>query len=289
MKNALLLLTCLIIVLLIGYVDLLTGPFFHFTIFYLIPIAAAAWFINRRSGMFLLAVSACIWVLNDRLFSATYAHPVIPYWNLLLRILIFGFFIQILSSLQEALKREKTLATTDFLTGIANRRQFFELGSKDMDRCRRYSRPISSIYIDIDNFKSINDIYGHKTGDALLSSVGAALKGSTRAIDLAARVGGDEFAVVLPEADYEGGRLVVARIQNNLREAARARNLPATFSIGAVTCANPSCDFETIVAMSDIMMYTAKKEGKNRVRHEIFDDAIKRDEVRKELSLRYQA
>ncbi|MBN1354091.1 MAG: GGDEF domain-containing protein [Candidatus Omnitrophica bacterium] len=286
MKIVLILTLCTITILAFGYVDLLTGPFFHFTIFYLVPIYIASWYVSKRSGVVLLAISAVIWFLNDRFFSYSYAHPVIPYWNLTLRILIFGTFINISSSLKETLGREKALATTDYLTGVLNRRQFFESASRELERCKRYKRPVTAIYIDIDNFKSTNDMHGHKKGDELLSVVGNALRKNTRAIDLIARMGGDEFALILPETDYGGGEIVLGRICDSLQGAVQSKNLPVTFSIGAVTCIQPSCAFDTLIAMADIIMYRAKKEGKNKIKHEIFSGDMQIHETQKDLPLR---
>ncbi len=106
--------------------------------------------------------------------------------------------VVILSTLKGVLEREKIFARKDFLTGIANRQAFFEFAGIEINRCRRHEYPLTVAYIDCDNFKAINDYFGHQTGDNLLMSVADILQKIIRATDIVARLGGDEFAVLLP-------------------------------------------------------------------------------------------
>ncbi len=279
-------LSSFMLVAMLGYLDYITGPYLYFITFYLIPLYLATWFAGKWCGLIVLIASAVAWTVDDLSHSLSYVHPIIPYWNLLLKLSTFGFFIYILSSLKGALQRVNMLATTDFLTGIANRRYFFEAASREIDRCKRYGNTITVIYLDIDNFKYINDIHGHDAGDAVLRLIGRTLKENIRTVDIAARMGGDEFSAIFPETGYEDGKLAIQRIKNKLQNAIQSKDLPITFSIGALTCINPAPTFETIMAMADIMMYVAKKEGKNQVRHEIFDRVIHQGDWQKEIYLR---
>ena len=115
--------------------------------------------------------------------------------------------------LQAALESEKNLSRVDFLTGIPNRRMFHQALTLEGKRSRRYGRPITLIYIDVDNFKHLNDHYGHATGDELLKMIGTTLETTVRSTDMAARLGGDEFAVLLPETDEPSAGVIVAKLQ----------------------------------------------------------------------------
>ena len=276
----------MLLVVVLGYLDYITGPYLYFITFYLIPIYIATWFGGKWWGFFALIASAVAWAIEDISLSASYIHPLMPYWNLILKLSTFGLFIYVLANLKDSLERENKLATTDFLTGVANRRYFFEVASREIERSKRYGNAVTVIYLDIDNFKYINDIHGHAAGDKVLRLIGKTLRENIRNIDLAARMGGDEFAVVFPETGYENGQVVIRRIKNRLQDAMQKNDFPATFSIGGVTCVKPTCTFQSTMAMADIMMYAAKKKGKNQVMHEIFDNITQQKALQEEVSQR---
>ncbi len=127
--------------------------------------------------------------------------------------------------------------------------------------------------MDVDNFKYINDQLGHGAGDELLRAIADTLRRNTRANDAIARLGGDEFALLLPETDYEAARAVIEKAKQMLLAEATRRNLPITFSFGAVTAtANALPDVEQLIKASDALMYEGKQNGKNGVRHVLLSD-----------------
>lgn len=160
-------------------------------------------------------------------------------------------------------------AVTDSLTGLANRRQFYEVLGREYERAQRFGQPLSLILLDIDDFKLINDSRGHLAGDAVLHSVAATLAEVIREIDLAARYGGEEFAVLLPQTGPEGA----ANLAERLRSEIAARSIRfGTEEIAGVTAsfgvaAGPVNDQTQIdlIASADAALYQAKREGKNHV------------------------
>src|SRR5262249_16605305 len=165
--------------------------------------------------------------------------------------------------LQLALQAEKQKARFDFLTGIPNRRTFYEALVSESHRSRRYDRPLTLAYIDVDNFKSVNDLFGHGQGDEVLRHVADTLQANIRRTDMAARLGGDEFAILLPETDTHSADTVVSKIRECLEQAIALRSWPISFSIGVVTFEKPLQTAEEMVNKADELMYEVKRQGKN--------------------------
>lgn len=165
------------------------------------------------------------------------------------------------------------MAGEDALTGLPNRRQFMKAGEQMFDSVRRYGRPASVVVIDLDHFKAVNDRYGHAAGDALLQATAGLLKQHERGADLPARLGGEEFAILLPETDLEGA----AALAERLREACEAlrvtvpgglwTGLTVTMSLGAASCDPEDKSFEDLLRRADATLYRAKHQGRNRVEH----------------------
>jgi diguanylate cyclase (GGDEF)-like protein len=156
-------------------------------------------------------------------------------------------------------------AFTDHLTGLANRRRFERQLEREVSRTQRYGRPFCLLLLDIDNFKLVNDTYGHEAGDEVIRRLALTLQAGTRGIDLAARVGGEEFAVILPETDFEGGLDVAER----LRLAVREMDVPL---VGQVTASFGVAEFPVsasagreLVSVADAALYQAKRGGRDRV------------------------
>ena len=257
-----------IVVLALGYSDYIAGPYISFQIFYLIPIALVAWFAGLWFSITPLALSVLIWLFDETLRSPDYGNPAIPYWNLVIKIIFFVIFIYTLHGLRRALDREKTVSRIDYLTGIANSRYFHEMAYKELNRTNRYDRPLTLAYIDLDNFKRINDTFGHVAGDTMLRTTAYVLKNSVRASDTVARIGGDEFAILFPETDYASGDVVAGRIRREILSMIDKNRWFSTISMGVLTCINPPSNIDTLITKADRLMYLAKEEGKNIIKHE---------------------
>jgi len=156
-------------------------------------------------------------------------------------------------------------AFTDHLTGLANRRRFERQLEREVSRTMRFGHPFSLLMIDIDNFKNLNDSFGHDAGDDAIRRIAKVLREGTRGIDLAARIGGEEFAVLLVETKQEGGFEVAER----LRVAIRSLELPSgaqlTASFGVAECPTDAQTAADILKAADIGLYEAKRQGRDRV------------------------
>lgn len=163
-----------------------------------------------------------------------------------------------------------TLATTDALTGIANRRHLFERGEQEVTRALRYGKPLSALMIDIDLFKTINDRWGHPSGDQVIRNIAELMPGVLRAVDACGRLGGEEFLAILPETDEEGASSLAERLRLAVEasEHVRADNgqvIRHTVSIGVAALAPADTTFEALLRRADLALYRAKASGRNRV------------------------
>ena len=163
-------------------------------------------------------------------------------------------------------KRLDALGRIDGLTGLANRRQGFAQAEKELARYHRTGRPAVLVVLDIDRFKEINDRYGHPVGDAVLCAVAETLRECCRAVDAAARYGGDEFLLVLPDTELRGAETAARRIRRHLDLHAfdTAPGLRCTVSLGAAQTDATTTDVDAWMLRADAALYRAKAAGRNR-------------------------
>jgi len=169
--------------------------------------------------------------------------------------------------LEEVLSNMETLAMTDQLTGLFNRRHFESAIVKEFSRTVRYGNPMSCLMIDIDHFKRINDDYGHHTGDEVLKEISQLMVGCIREADTVARWGGEEFIIMLPETTKESALQVASRLLTSVSTHKFALlSKQVTVSLGLASIPEPSIDSsEKLIAASDRALYEAKANGRNRV------------------------
>jgi len=251
----------------IGIIDFLTGYELSFSVFYVLPIALVTWLTGWRFGLAASLASAFAWFGADVATGHSYSNPLIPIWNTLIRLAFFVIITLLLSALRKAMQREGELARIDDLTGAVNSRFFYELAQMEMNRLQRYQHVFTIAYFDLDNFKAVNDQFGHTTGDQVLRTVVGSVRKTMRRTDVMARLGGDEFALLFPETSQESARMILPKIQSCLQREMRQRNWQITFSIGVLTCAVAPATPDELVKMADELMYSVKRESKNSIRY----------------------
>lgn len=249
----------------IGVIDYLIGVEISFSLFYLIGMYLAVWYGDRIHGIIVSFLASIIWYEADLLAGHIYSNPLIPFWNASVRLGFFLLFTFLLAWLLEHLRRETLSARHDFLTGLQNSRAFYETVSTELKRSERYSHTFLIAYIDLDNFKQVNDTRGHIEGDRLLKHVSKIMSRNIRENDVAARLGGDEFALLIPEASHDGSVAIIHKLHQKLLKEMQSKEWPVTFSVGAVFFDRPPQDAQEAVSVADNLMYSVKKNGKNAV------------------------
>lgn len=262
--------TSIVLVGVLGIVDYLTGNEFSFSLFYLIPISLTTWYANPALGLSISLLSAVTWLVADISVGENFSHPIIYFWNTLIR---FGFFIVVtylISELKKAQNAVNNLARTDHITGTINSRYFHELLGIELGRSSRYNRPFTLVYLDLDNFKQVNDRFGHNEGDQLIGFIANELKRQLRNTDFISRLGGDEFAILFPETGQREAEVVMSKIYSHLTLQLGQKFPFVTFSAGAVTYnATPNSTEETI-KIADELMYSVKNSTKNGVLYSLY-------------------
>jgi diguanylate cyclase (GGDEF)-like protein len=261
----------LLLLAVVGFLDLVTGYELGFSLFYLLPVCWCAWFLSRAGGLTASAICTLVWVAADLGAKHPYSAIFILYWNAGLRLGFFVIVALLLAALRDTLRRVNTLSRTDSLTEAANPRAFEDALRMELGRVLRYRRPLAVAYIDLDNFKSVNDRFGHSIGNQALRTVAGILRGTLRRTDVVGRVGGDEFALILPETGEEEARVALYKLRGHLRDAMVTNGWPIGFSIGCVTCLDGNRTVDELLELADEAMYKVKANGKDSIEFRSID------------------
>lgn len=257
----------------LGLFNYRLSPILSSEFLYLIPIALASWFAGKPSGIVMAIFGATAWTLAD-----TFSHPVplhtwAPYWNPAAKLILFLAVANLLPVLREKFDRENSAVRIDFLTGAAHKKFFQEVARLELERCRRYKHPLTVVLLDVDQLKFVNERFGHTTGDTLLQAAVKTIQSKIRMLDTLARVGEDEFALLLPETQPEPAQVVTRRIQKHLYELVQKNEWPVTFSFGVATFLVPPSSVDEMLKKADVLLFAAKNSGKNLVKHEVIGPA----------------
>ena len=253
----------------IGFVDFLIGQELSLSLFYLVPVAFVAWFLGRGPGALMIILAGASSLLAEVLSVPGPTHPASPFWNLLMQIGVLWAVLYLVLALKRELHREATLSRTDPLTGLLNARGFYEVAERELARAKRYPSTTTIAYFDLDNFKLVNDRFGHRVGDELLVTVAESMNINLRRSDAPARIGGDEFIILMPHTDEMQAKSAVAKLRERLLRTMRRRQWPVTISVGVLSFDTPPSSVAALVSRVDALMYEIKKANKDAVKFEV--------------------
>lgn len=266
-SQSLIIIFALIQITLLGVLDYLTGFELSFSVFYLIPVAMTAWYLEKNMALLVSVISAATLQFSNQLAGEQFFDWFVPVWNTTTRLACFVFVAILITKLKKSLSQEAALARTDFLTGAANSRAFYETAQMEINRCRRYRRPFTLAFFDVDDFKGINDTLGHQAGNNLLVRIVETVWRDLRASDTIARIGGDEFALLFLETDREQARIVANKMRGKLQQEMDSQGWKVTFSFGVLTCAAAPASLDEVIKAADDLMYEVKRNGKNSIKY----------------------
>jgi diguanylate cyclase (GGDEF)-like protein len=254
-------------VALLGFFDYILGAELSFSIFYLLPITLAVLMNGRALGLLISVVCASVWFFADLGAGAVYSSVFIPIWNALVRLGYFSLHCYLIGRLTDMIAAVKDLSLHDPLTKAANWRFFEEYANKAIKSAMRQKRPVTLAFLDMDDFKALNDRLGHAVGDEALVLLAETIRAGIRPEDLLARLGGDEFVILLPGPDYATADEVLRRLHAGVSKEMAERGWGVTTSMGAVTFTTLSSTVGALLSRADGLMYEAKKGGKNSLIH----------------------
>lgn len=264
MQRALRITGYVLLTLAVYWANAVTPPSARLGILYVIPVLLATWTEGWAWGLVFGVASIAL----REMVAIDQMPPDTPLaWRIAngaAYVAVVGVAMAGLESLRRSQAELARLVIQDQLTNVLNARAFADRLSQELDRNRRYPRPLTLLYMDLDNFKIINDTHGHQTGDAVLRLVADAMRTSVRHADVVGRLGGDEFAVLMPETDAQLADAAAKRLVAGLRNVFKGTP-NVTASIGVVSCMATDASTDDLLRRADQAMYDAKKAGKDRV------------------------
>jgi diguanylate cyclase (GGDEF)-like protein len=253
-----------LLTLLVYWANAETPPAIRLSILYILPVLLVTW----TEGLAWGVVFAAATIVLREVIAWDQLPPDTPLgWraiNTASYVLVLAVGMAGLRTLRRSLEQLAQLAMHDPLTGLINARAFADRLTQELERNRRYPRPLALLYLDLDDFKVINDSHGHQTGDAVLRLVADAMRSSVRQTDVVGRMGGDEFAVLMPETEAAVADGAAQRLAAGLRNVFKGTPT-VTASIGVVACGTADANTDELLRRADQAMYDAKRKGKNRV------------------------
>lgn len=250
----------------IAAADAITPSPYSLDFLYLLPTLLVAWKAGSRAGIMVAVLAAESRGIVRGFSYPGGLEPLLVGLDFAVLAAGLGAGAVALGGIGALLRREQSAARTDPLTGLHNRKAFLERVDQEVARTAREGGPISIAYLDLDGFKAVNDNHGHSVGDEVLRIVAGALKTTLRGDDFAARFGGDEFAVLLPDTDPELAPRVVERVRAEIEDRMHAFAWSVTCSVGMVTSTRPDPSTDDLLRQADDLMYEVKREGKNALR-----------------------
>ncbi len=258
----------LLLVLLLSVLAATIGSVVLVELFFVFPVMLTSWYGSKKSGAILGLLSASILlVIKDTELSYSWLQGSGYFLSCALAFIFLAVFI---TNFREVYEVEVAAADTDDLTMLNNTRGFYIHFAEELKRVARYSHTFSLAYLDIDNFKFVNDMFGHAEGDRVLVEVASCLERSLRATDTIARVGGDEFICLLPETNQQQAKKAFVKVSALLKEQMTSYEWPVGFSVGIVTFEAMPANIKEAIKIADELMYTVKNSEKNKVSYKVW-------------------
>ncbi|MDC0663584.1 GGDEF domain-containing protein [Marinobacter sp. SS21] len=262
------------IMVLIVFFQIMLGRNFDMAPIYIFPIVLSCWYGTKKSGVALSILSVLVIVVLELYVSglsvfsfAILAHGA-PY------LIAYPLFAMLLVNFRNVHQFEALAADTDSLTGVHSSRSFYSELANELIRAKRYSHEFSLAYIDVDNFKNVNDSFGHAVGDQLLREVAKCLVSSLRSTDIVARLGGDEYACLLPETEQHAAKAAFSKAIKCLDNKMKMHGWLVSFSVGVATFENFPEEIDEVMDFADQLMYSVKNENKNNISYEVYTSKL---------------
>jgi len=262
----------LIFLVFIALVDIATGDIISFEMFFVLPVVFASWYGSNKTNIVFATICTIIWFFSEILMGKFDINIESIFYEGVPHFVVFLGLAVLITNFRDVHRFEAIAADTDSLTGLLNKRGLYAELANELLRCIRYNRIFSLAYLDIDNFKNINDSLGHLAGDKLLIQVADCLKSSLRATDVISRIGGDEFICLLPESDGETAKKAIEKVRTILKNNMASNHWPVSFSVGLVTFEKLPYDIKEAIEIADTLMYSVKNHKKNDIAYQVWQD-----------------
>jgi diguanylate cyclase (GGDEF)-like protein len=263
-----------ILILILISISLISGGIIFFEPFFFIPLVLISWHGSKKEGILSSAFTSSGIALCYKVSDAIFLGYLFTLYSFISHFVAYSLVVFFVTNFRKVHHTETTAADTDYLTGLLNPRGFYTELANELVRSVRYNHIFSLAYMDIDDFKIINDTFGHSAGDKVLIAVAQCLKKRLRDTDKIARLGGDEYAWLLTETGMEGSKKSFIKIKEELESKMKSRGWNVKFSIGIVTFEKCPEDVKEAVKIADDLMYSVKKNKKNNIAYKIWKGKV---------------
>ncbi|MDH3539437.1 MAG: GGDEF domain-containing protein [Acidimicrobiia bacterium] len=249
----------------LGVVDALSSPYVGFALFYAMTIMGVTFHGGWVAGTIVAIMASGASLTSNLLYAPDEVSSVAALWDLGNEIAVFVSLVLIVHQLRTMFDKLADQSSRDLLTGALNTRGILEAFERERSRAQRNASPLSLAFIDLDNMKRVNDELGHAEGDEMLRILATGVLSAIREADVFGRVGGDEFALILPDTDEQAAVKAIQRLRSVVNRRTHARSPYISVSVGVVTFRRDPPDASDALRAADSLMYVAKRAGGNRV------------------------